>query len=270
MLRLIQTGVGKVVRGVGQGLDAFGKQLEIHPNVDALIPSTIAVKYLGASPSVSEKAFVASSATVVGKVTVGARSSIWYGAVLRGDDNTITIGEDVSVGDRVMIHCSNSPADAPTVIGNRCIVGAGAILHGCVLEDESVVGKGSQVLDGAKVSKHAVLAPGSLLSMGKVVPSGQLWAGVPAVYSRALTPNEIAAISTDAAINHELATVHAEEASKSWLRIEREQWEFDQSEERNPHYYVPMDDKETAKKRGDVEGREYPGRIFNSAVSGKE
>ena len=95
-----------------------------------MIPSTTAVKYRGASPNVSAEAFVASSATVVGKVTVGARSSIWYGAVLRGDDNTITIGEEVSVGDRVMIHCSNAPADAPTVIGNRCVIGAGSILHG--------------------------------------------------------------------------------------------------------------------------------------------
>ena len=97
----------------------------------AVIPSARCVKYRGVEPKF-DGAFVASSATVVGKVTVGAKSSIWYGAVLRGDDNTITIGEGVSIGDRVMIHCSSGPVlgDKPTVIGNRAVVGAGAILHG--------------------------------------------------------------------------------------------------------------------------------------------
>ncbi len=88
---------------------------------------------------------------------------------LSGDDSSITIGEGVSIGDRVMVHCSggHGNGEKPTVIGDRVVVGAGAILHGCTIETESFVGAGAQILDGAVVQKHAALAPGSLLAMNK-------------------------------------------------------------------------------------------------------
>jgi len=271
--------LGKAIRGVGKSLDAAGKCFEIHPNVDALIPATTALKYQNALPTTAADSFIAPSATLVGKVTIGKQSSIWYGAVLRGDDSTITIGDKVSIGDRVMIHCSGGRAgllEAPTVIGNRSIVGAGAILHGCILEEETFVGKGSQVLDGAKICKHGALAPGSLLSMGKVIPSGQLWAGVPAVYAKTLTPAEIQAVAAEVNETVVLAKDHAEAIAKPWVQAEHEEYLHEQELVRSPHYYVPdtdLDEKTYAQVNELMEGEEgklVPGRVFNSEYSGRQ
>lgn len=117
------------------------------------------MKLRGVTPDI-QGSFVASSATVIGQVKIGAQSSVWYGAVLRGDDNTITIGENVTIGDRVMVHASKYPKPAPTVVGNKAVINSGAILHGCTVEDGAVIGEGAQVLDNARVGAQAVLAAG--------------------------------------------------------------------------------------------------------------
>lgn len=141
-------------------------------------------------------AFIASSGTVVGKVELAKGSSIWYGAVLRGnsyfslillkvyitlsfkgDVSSIKIGERSCIGDRTMVHCSGHPKELPTIVGKGVVVGSGAILHGCTLEDDCFIGEGAQVLDGATIGKSAIVMAGSIVSMGKVVPAGQVWGG---------------------------------------------------------------------------------------------
>lgn len=154
-----------------------------------------------------------------------------------GDVNTITIGDGVSVGDRVMIHCSGTLVNKPTVIGDNVVIEAGAIIHGSTLESGSFIGAGAQVLDGAKVSKNAMIAAGALLAQGKTVPSGQLWAGVPASYSRDLTPAEIAAIAIKNSEQLSLASVHAQECVKTFETIDQEEYDSEQQLARNPAYF---------------------------------
>jgi len=189
--------------------------------------------------------------------------------MLLGDVNTIKIGNNVTIGDRAMIHCSGTIGNSPTVIGNNVIVGAGAIIHGSTLEDESFVGNGAQVLDGAKVCKHGIVSAGSVVGQGKVVASGQLWGGCPAVYIRDLTAGEISSISSTATENLELATLHAEESAKTWQQIEEDEYIYEQTVYRNPHYYKRLTKEQVAHRLGEHENHLIPGRVLDARVSAR-
>lgn len=171
----------------------------------------------GKKPFIGEGTFVAPNAAVIGEVDIGEKSSIWYGAVLRGDVNNIKIGQQTSIGDRVTVHVSrNNPrGPAPTIVGNRVIVGHGSILHACTLEDECMIGMGSVVSDGSVVEKHAILEAGSVLTPGKKVPTRQVWAGNPAKYVREATDDEIAAIVSSADRFSELGQKHHDEHART-------------------------------------------------------
>lgn len=247
-------------------MDAVGKRFELNPHTDKLLPSTQVVK-LGKNIPQINGAFVAPSATIAGRVTVGKGSSIWYGAVLRGDESYITIGDGCTISDRVMVHCSMHPKELPTLVGNGVVVNAGAILHGCVLDDSCLVGEGAQVMDGAKVGKGAIVAPGSLVGQGKSVPAGQLWSGVPARYVRNVSDEEAASIVAVSLENATLAAEHAMECVKTWQTIEQEEYDFEQKTARNEQYYRKLSPEEITKKLGEIEYHEAPGRIFNSEVS---
>lgn len=204
------------------------------------------------------------------QVQIGSSSSVWYGAVIRGDVNTIDIGENVTVGDRAMIHCSGIGANKPTKIGNNVVIGAGAIVHGCTLQDECYVGQGAQILDGATVSKNAMVSAGSVLGQGKVVPSGQLWSGIPAIYKRDLTQAEIASISAQAKDNVEWALLHAKESSKNWETIESECEDYEQTINRNESYYKRLSAEAIAFKLGELDNNNaVPGRVLDSGVSAR-
>ncbi len=148
------------------------------------------------SPKLAEGVFVHAAATVIGEVVIGENSSVWPGAVIRGDVNSIHIGNNTNVQDLSMLHVnyrsSLDPAGSPLVIGNFVTIGHSVILHGCTIEDESLIGMGSIVMDKAIVQRHVLLAAGSLVPEGKVLESGYLYVGRPAKKVRALTPDEIA------------------------------------------------------------------------------
>jgi carbonic anhydrase/acetyltransferase-like protein (isoleucine patch superfamily) len=127
-------------------------------------------------PRVDPTAFIAPSAVLLGDVTVGADSSVWYAAVVRGDMASIRIGDQTNLQDGVIVHVDEG---MPCTIGNRIGVGHRAILHGCTVEDESLVGMGSTLLNGVIVGRGSVIAAGSLLREGMVVPPGSLVMGVP-------------------------------------------------------------------------------------------
>lgn len=131
----------------------------------------------GRRPQVAGSAFVASAAVVVGRVRIGARSSVWYGSVLRGDDEEIVIGEDSNVQDLSMIHADPG---FPAVIGDRVTVGHRAIVHGAAVEDDALVGMGAILLNGAKIGSGSVIAAGAVVTPGTGVPEGSLVAGLPA------------------------------------------------------------------------------------------
>lgn len=177
------------------------------------------------APVVDKNAFVAPSASIIGEVQVGPKSSIWYGCVLRGDVNSISVGSGTNIQDNSLVHVAKSNLSGnviPTIIGDNVTVGHSAILHGCTVEDEAFVGMGATLLDGVVVAKHAMVAAGSLVRQNTKIPSGEVWAGNPAKFLRKLTDEEIAFIAQSAANYTNLAQVHAAENAKSFDEIERE------------------------------------------------
>ncbi len=147
-------------------------------------------------PQIADEAYVHPAATIIGDVMIGEQSSVWPGAVIRGDVNLIRIGSNTNIQDLSMLHVSHEsswdPAGAPLIIGSHVTIGHSVILHGCTIEDETLIGMGSIVMDKAVVQKHVLLAAGSLVPEGKVLDSGYLYVGRPAKKVRALTADEIA------------------------------------------------------------------------------
>ncbi|GAA3031513.1 gamma carbonic anhydrase family protein [Kitasatospora albolonga] len=161
----------------------------------------------GLEPQVDPGAYVAPNAVVVGAVTVGAGASVWYGAVLRGDAETITVGPDTNIQDNCTVHADPG---FPAVLGARISVGHNAVLHGCVVEDDVLVGMNSTVLNGARIGTGSLIAAGAVVPQGMQVPPGSLVAGVPAKVKRALTEEEKAGIKANGEGYLLLARAHAE------------------------------------------------------------
>lgn len=137
----------------------------------------------GRRPRVHPDAYIAPTAILIGDVVVGAGASVWFGAVLRGDEATITIGEGANIQDNAVVHCSR---DLPTVIEREASVGHSAQLEGCVVEEGALVGMGATMLQRSRLGAGALLAAGALLLEGQQVPAGHLAAGVPAIVKKAL------------------------------------------------------------------------------------
>ena len=120
-------------------------------------------EYKGIEPKIDETAFIAESADIVGQVTIEKNANIWYGTVLRADDNYITVGENTNIQDGSIVHISEK---FPTIIGKNVTVGHKSIIHGCEIGDNTFIGMGSIVLDGAKVGEFTLLGAGSLVPPG--------------------------------------------------------------------------------------------------------
>lgn len=146
-------------------------------------------------PRTGERVYIHHSASIIGDVEIGADSSVWPGAVIRGDINSIRIGKRTNVQDLTLLHVSHkSPANlegSALVIGDNVTIGHTVILHGCTVESECLIGMGSILMDNVIVKKHVFLGAGSLVPEGKVLESGYLYMGRPAKKIRALTPEEI-------------------------------------------------------------------------------
>lgn len=160
------------------------------------------------SPVVPDSAWVAPNATLVGGVTLGQRASVFYGAVLRADVDDITIGDDTNLQDNVIMHCDSG---VPARIGNRVTVGHGAILHGCTVEDECLIGMAATVMNGAVIGTGSLVAAGALVLEGTVVPPNSLVSGVPGKVRRELTAEEAAGLRTSAEHYVQLAAGHRAE-----------------------------------------------------------
>ena len=147
------------------------------------LPERLAT-YLNKKPALGEGVFLAPSATVVGDVRLGAVASVWYGAVLRGDINFISIGEGTNLQDGVIGHLAD---DFPLEVGNYVTVGHGAVIHACVIEDECLIGMNATVLDGARIGRQSIVAAGTVVPQGMQVPEGSMVAGIPASTRKALS-----------------------------------------------------------------------------------
>ena len=133
---------------------------------------------LGKSPEIGEGTFLAETATVIGNVKMGVECSIWYNAVIRGDVHYITMGDRVNVQDNAMLHCTFEKF--PLVIGNNVSIGHNAIVHGCTIRDNVLIGMGAIVMDDCLVESNSIVGAGSVVVQGTHIKSGEVWAGTPA------------------------------------------------------------------------------------------
>ena len=138
-------------------------------------------------PMISQKAFVAKNATVIGEVIIGKCSSIWYNVVLRGDIAPISIGNNTSVQDGSIVHCD---VGVPTIIGNNVTIGHNVMLHSCKIGDSSLIGIGAIVLDGAEVGEGAIIGAGAIVTPRTKIPPFTIALGVPAKVERSLNEEE--------------------------------------------------------------------------------
>src|SRR3954447_11930823 len=142
-------------------------------------------------PQIAASAFVVPNATIVGDVSLGEESSVWYGAVLRGDINRIVIGAQSNVQDNAVIHLSD---DYAATLGERVTVGHSAIVHACTIDDEVLVGMGAIILDGAEIGARSIIGANALVTVGKKIPPGSLVYGSPARVVSQLSLDEQAGI----------------------------------------------------------------------------
>ncbi|WP_055526281.1 gamma carbonic anhydrase family protein [Streptomyces graminilatus] len=161
----------------------------------------------GREPEVDGEAFVAPMSSVIGDVTLGAGASVWYGAVLRGDVERITVGARSNIQDNCTLHAD---PDFPVTIGERVSVGHNAVVHGATIEDDCLIGMGATVLNGAVIGEGSLVAAQALVPQGMRVPPGSLVAGVPAKVRRELTEEERQGITLNGTHYAELAKAHRE------------------------------------------------------------
>lgn len=169
-------------------------------------PTPLIIPIDGRSPAVDEQAWVAPTAVLAGAVTLAAEVSVWYGTVVRADTETISIGPRTNLQDGVVVHADPG---VPVTVGAGVSVGHRAVLHGCTIGDDVLVGMGAVVLNGARVGAGTLIAAGAVILEGAEIPPGSLVAGLPGKVRRELTGDERAAILRNADNYCALARTHA-------------------------------------------------------------
>lgn len=241
--------VGGLLRGLGGALDEIGSIVQgpnamretVQPNLawaptkpeegrtpqagaQVTVPPVTRIPPLKqvVMPVKSDNVFVAPSANVLGDVKIGSGSSIWYGAVLRGDVNSIFVGDNTNIQDNVTVHVARHAIGGqpkPTVIGSNVTVGHGATIHAATIKDNVLLGMGSTVLDGAEVGEGAIVAAGAIVAPGTAIPAKQVWAGAPARFLRDVLPEESAFVAASANNYNKLAAQHKFECGKSFEEL---------------------------------------------------
>lgn len=176
-------------------------------------PDVTIAPFEGVWPKIHETAFIAPGCRIIGNVTIGAESSVWYNCVIRGDSNRIVIGARTNIQDGTVVHCDGpkprSPEGFATTIGDDVLIGHMAMVHGCTIEDRGFIGLGAIVMDGCLIESEAMLGAGSMLTPGKVIGRRQLWMGRPAKYARDLDDEASAGLRHGTAGYVRMAKRHA-------------------------------------------------------------
>jgi gamma-carbonic anhydrase len=167
----------------------------------------------GKTPQIDDSAFIAPGTRIIGDVTIGPESSIWYNCVIRAEVNRIVIGARTNIQDGSVVHCDGPmpgvPDGFPTIIGDDVLVGHNVLLHGCILHDRAFVGLSATVMNGAVIEGDAMLAAGAMLTQGKRIEARQLWAGSPARFVRDLDDAAVMGMRMGVAHYTENAKAHA-------------------------------------------------------------
>eukprot|EP00879_Flechtneria_rotunda_P000838 GHRR01000963.1.p1 GENE.GHRR01000963.1~~GHRR01000963.1.p1 ORF type:complete len:310 (+),score=93.64 GHRR01000963.1:189-1118(+) len=247
--------LGGVMRGLGSALDSIGVAVQgPYAKKDDLVPNTAWMPFLAneaikhpagsrqqipfnplqkdsptldiTAPIKGEATFVAPNATVIGNVSLGKQVSIWYGATLRGDINTITVGDKTNIQDNVVVHVARHSlsnvrggAPQPTLIGSAVTVGHAATLHACKIGDGCLVGMGATLLDGVVMEPGSIVAAGAVVPPGTTVKTGEVWAGAPAKLLRKLSAEEKGFVAASADNYAKLAAEHRIENGKVFEEV---------------------------------------------------
>ena len=167
--------------------------------------------YRGTAPRVAPCAYIDMSAQVIGDVEIGARSSVWMNAVIRGDVHYIRIGQETNVQDGSVLHVMRD--DYPLVLGDRVTVGHNVTLHGCQIENDCLIGMGAVVLNGARIGSGSIIGAGAVVTEGAVVPPASFFLGTPARFKKQLGEDDLAVIRRYAANYVEYARNYREETT---------------------------------------------------------
>ena len=151
----------------------------------------------GTAPELADDVFIADSASVIGNVTMAAGSSVWFGAVVRGDNETIVIGARSNIQDNSVLH---SDPGSPLRIGEGVTLGHHVMVHGCTIGDNTLVGIGATILNGAKIGKNCIIGAHALITEGKVIPDGSMVMGAPGKVVKELTAGHIAMLAGSAEV----------------------------------------------------------------------
>jgi carbonic anhydrase/acetyltransferase-like protein (isoleucine patch superfamily) len=170
-----------------------------------VVTSALILPYDGHSPAVDPSAFLAPTATVIGNATIEERASLFYGAVVRADMDRVVLGAGSNLQDNVVVHTDYG---FPTIIGSGVSVGHGAVVHGCTVEDDCLIGMHATVLNGARIGTGSLIAAGTVVLEGTVIPPRSLVAGVPGKVRRQLQDDELQRVITNARIYLDLADKH--------------------------------------------------------------
>jgi carbonic anhydrase/acetyltransferase-like protein (isoleucine patch superfamily) len=154
------------------------------------------IKYKNFSPQIANDTFIAENSTIIGRCTIEANSSVWFNVAIRADVNEIVIGKNVNIQDGSVIHCDHEYAVS---IADNVTIGHNAIIHGCKIASNCIVGMGSTILDGATIGENCIIGANSLITSGKVIPAGSLVVGSPGKIIRELTVEEIEGIKKSVA-----------------------------------------------------------------------
>jgi carbonic anhydrase/acetyltransferase-like protein (isoleucine patch superfamily) len=161
------------------------------------------LKYRKITPKIDKNVFIAPGSYVIGDVKIGSKSNIWFNVVIRGDVEKIRIGSNTNIQDLTMVHCTTNGHG--TQIGSNVTIGHNCVIHDCKIENNSLIGMSSTILDGSVVKRNSMLAAGSLLTQGKIIKAGELWAGKPAKFLRKLSIHETKFIKKSAKRYYQLS-----------------------------------------------------------------
>jgi len=169
------------------------------------------LKYINDEVNIHNSVFVAPNAVIIGKVTIDENSSIWYNCVIRGDVDEIIIGKNSNVQDGCILHCNYN---VPVILGNNVSIGHGAIIHGCTIEDNVLVGMGAIILSGAVIGKNSLIAAGSLITEKTIIPPNSLVVGSPAKVKMQVTEKHLKLIESNAINYIDYANSYKEKMGK--------------------------------------------------------
>ncbi len=182
-------------------------------------PWATILAFEGMEPQIADSAFVAPGARIVGDVTIGPEASVWYNCVLRGDIHRIVVGARSNVQDGSVFHVEGPRPDTegcPTILGEDCVIGHMAVVHGATLGNRAFVGMGAVAMDDCHIGADAMLGAGALLSPGKIIPQNEIWIGRPAKFLRAQDASQVEKIRFQTERYCKLAQRHLAALRQQW------------------------------------------------------